>query len=342
MDLLKLIQSFAQDCVAKTPVIVLGSGASAAYGIPGMGALGEHLTRSTLPLGLGFKDLEGWTNFCDQLSHTDLESALTEISFTDLVTQHIVCVTWEFLNAADVAIFEKVVANRQMLSLTKLFGHLFRSTARDIQVVTPNYDRIAEYAAEAGGFSAFNGFTYGMLGQRAHAPIPIIYNGRNRSRTVNVWKVHGSFGWFHDENGIVVALPPMLKVPIGMTPVIVTPGIEKYRRTHDEPFRTTMQSADTAIRSAAAFLSIGYGFNDAHLQPLLVERCHAASVPLVLITKEISSKAHEFFNSGKCQRYLAMEEASSGTKLFSNEHPNGIELAGLPYWQLNEFLSLIM
>lgn len=341
MDLLKLIQCYAQDCISKIPVIVLGSGASAAHGIPGMWPLGEHLIHSTLPIGLSATDIEGWNAFCTILPTTDLESALTNITLTTNITEHIVSTTWNFLNAFDISIFEKTIANRQLLPLTKLFEHLLRSTANVIQVVTPNYDRIAEYAAEAGGYSVFTGFTYGMLGHPAQTPHPKIFNGSKPCRTVNIWKVHGSFGWFRDENGLVVALPPMPNVPSNMTPVIITPGIEKYRRTHDQPYRTTMQCADTAIRAASAFFSIGYGFNDEHLQPLLFERCNA-NIPIVLITKQISPKAHQYFNSGKCHRYLALEETASGTRLFSNEIPQGVELIGAPYWQLDNFLSLIM
>lgn len=341
MDLLKLVQAFSQDCVAKLPVLVLGSGASAPHGVPGMGPLGQHLIDSQLPSGLNDKDVQGWEAFCTKLPTTDLESALTEVALTETVTQHIVLTTWRFLNAVDIRIFEQVVANRQLLPLTRLYQHLFRSTAREIQVVTPNYDRIAEYAAEAAGYCAYTGFNFGMLGHRAQQSTPKVYIAGRQTRTVNVWKVHGSFGWFRDQAGVVVSLPPMSTAPAGMEPVIVTPGIDKYRRTHGEPFRTTMHNADAAIGAAAAFLCVGYGFNDEHLQPLLVERCNADNVPLVLLTRGISPKAHEFFKSERCQHYLALEESESGTRVFSNEDPDGQELAGKSFWQLGEFLSLI-
>lgn len=342
MDLLKFTQSFAQECIGKLPLIVLGSGASVPYGLPGMGSLGEHLAASQLPPGMTDKDISGWTEFCATLPQTDLESALTEVSLTEAVTQHIVSTTWKFLSAADVRVFEQVVANRQSLPLTRLYQHLFQSTAQDIQVVTPNYDRIAEYAAEAGGYCAYTGFSFGLLGHRAQNYVPKIFSGGKQIRTVNVWKVHGSFSWFRDQHGVVVSLPPMAAPPAGMEPVIVTPGIDKYRRTHGEPFRTLMQNADAAIRTAAAFLCVGYGFNDEHLQPLLVERCDSDSAPLVLMTKEISEKAHEFFKSGKCRKYLALEESLAGTRVFSNDIPDGQEIQGRSFWQLPEFLSLIM
>lgn len=60
MDYLKLVASLAQECVRNAPVIVLGSGASAAHGIPGMKLLGEKLVASTPPRGAQDRDLTSW------------------------------------------------------------------------------------------------------------------------------------------------------------------------------------------------------------------------------------------------------------------------------------------
>jgi len=103
-----------------------------------------------------------------------------------------------------------------------------------------------------------------------------------------------------------------------------------------------MTQADDAVRSAGAYFCAGYGFNDQHLQSLLVERCHTKGVPLVLITRTISDKAHEFFRSGKCPRFMAMERSGSATRIFCSEAPAGVEIPNSEYWQLSEFLKLIM
>jgi hypothetical protein len=39
----KTVLELAQECISKAPVLILGSGASAAYGIPGMPQLKNHL-----------------------------------------------------------------------------------------------------------------------------------------------------------------------------------------------------------------------------------------------------------------------------------------------------------
>lgn len=342
MNSMEAMQSHVQDCVSKLPVIVLGSGASAAHGIPGMGPLGLHLAASSLPAQCeADPHLAGWTEFLNKVQKMDLESALTGVNVTPDVLGHIVHTTWSFLNAADLQIFEQVLGNRRLLPLSRLFQHLLRSTTTELQVVTPNYDRIAEYAAEAAGYGAYTGFTFGLFGTRA-VDVPRIHVGNRPARAVNVWKVHGSLGWFTGADGQIISLPPLATVPHGFAPVIVTPGTEKYRRTHDEPFRSAMHSADRAVARANAFLCVGYGFNDDHLQPLMMERCTRPDVPLVLITKQISATAHAFLKSGRCSRYIALEESDNGTRMFSHESPDGVELTGDSFWRLDRFLSLVI
>ena len=341
MNEMESMQSLLQDCVGKLPVIVLGSGASAAHGIPSMDPLGMHLAASILPASCNTEaHLMGWRDFLDKVQKMDLESALTSVNVTPEVLEHIVHTTWKFLNAADFRIFEQLLIDRRFLPLTQLFQHLLRSTATELQVVTPNYDRLAEYAAEAAGFCSYTGFSFSIFGTRA-VDVPRIQVGRRLARTVNVWKVHGSLGWFSGRDGSIVALPPLEAIPSGFNPVIVTPGTEKYRRTHEEPFRSAMHRADDAVARANAFLCIGYGFNDDHLQPLMMERCTRPEVPLVLITKEISITAHRFLKSGRCSRYVALEESPNGTRMFSHEVPEGLELANNSYWRLDQFLPLV-
>lgn len=208
MDEMESMQLLIQDCIGKLPVILLGSGASVAHGIPGMGPLGKHLASSILPAPCQSEPhLTGWRDFLDKVQKMDLESALTGVNVTPEVLEHIVHATWKFLNAADFQVFEQVLTDRRLLPLSQLFQHMLRSTAMELQVVTPNYDRLAEYAAEAAGYSAYTGFTFSMFGSRA-VDLPRIHVGRRQARTVNVWKVHGSLGWFSGRDGSIVALPP--------------------------------------------------------------------------------------------------------------------------------------
>ncbi len=338
----KSLLAIAQECISRAPVIILGSGASAAYGIPGMPQLKDHLLGVACPKTAKSDDEAKWGEFQTKLNTTDLEAALDEARLPEYLTALIAKSTWDFLAPFDHQVFERAIIDHDLFPLTKLFLHLFNSTQNDIHVVTPNYDRIAEYAADAGKLVHYTGFYYGHIRARASNGRPRVHVGNSAARTVNIWKVHGSFDWFRDGDGIVVGLPVSNSRPANVSPVIVTPGIEKFRLTHDEPFHSIKLEADRALQNADAYLCIGYGFNDTHLQTTLVERCRGKNVPLVLLTKTISATAKAFLNSGKCGKYLAVEESPSGCRIYSTEFPAGEEVAGDPTWQLGEFLKLVI
>lgn len=339
---LELAHEIAQECISKAPVIILGSGASAAYGIPGMPALKDHLLQAKLPVESSTEDVATWKLFTETLQKVDLETALTEIRLSDQMTRHVVVTTWEFLAPYDAKVFDEFVADRAMFPLSRLYQHLFKSTHQEINVVTPNYDLLAEYAAEAAELCHYTGFGYGHLRLRAKDNVPRIHYGKTPARTVNIWKVHGSFDWFRDNAGVVMALPSSGRRPVTAEPVIVTPGIEKYRLTHDEPFLSIKQGADSALQSARAYLCVGYGFNDPHMQTKLVERCRAEPVPLVLITKYISDAAKKFLKTGGCRMYMALEEHKDGCMLYSTDYPDGVEIPKSHFWRLENFLSMVI
>lgn len=334
------IQELAQQVVSKAPVIVLGSGASAAHGVPGMWKLGEHLRK--IPVAAAWKadEIAEWKVFCEAIDYgIDLEAALGKARLSDRQTDEVVRSTRAFLLPSDLAAFNAVLANRQTLPLSRLYQHLFASTHRTIEVVTTNYDRIGEYAADAAGYSHFTGFEYGHLQNRAKDPTLRMVHGNQPARTVCVWKVHGSLDWFRDEHGQVIAARACLDTPPSYTPVMVTPGIDKYRITHGEPFRTISTCADDALENARAYLCVGYGFNDEHVQPKLYERCEGSPTPLLIITKELTPTAKEFLGRCRYKNYLALEECPGGTRAFYNEEPKGIEIPGPSVWQFAAFLE---
>lgn len=307
-----------------------------------MPALKTHLLATAVPNDATPNDIVDWEKLKVRLAVVDLETALTDVRISDAMTRQVVVSTWDFLAPYDVLAFQKLVENRNLFPLTSLYRHLFSSIHHEVNVVTPNYDLLAEYAADAGEMCHYTGFGYGHLRLRARTHPPRVHLGGSLARTVNIWKVHGSFDWFRDKAGVVMALPNTGKRPPHAEPVIVTPGIEKYRLTHDEPFLSIKQGADLALQSARAYFCIGYGFNDPHMQTKLVERCRTEPVPLVLITKEITETAKAFLKSGQCKRYMAIEECDSGCRMYSTEHPDGIEIPNYGFWSLDQFLTMVI
>ncbi|GHC49865.1 SIR2 family protein [Roseibacillus persicicus] len=337
----EILNNRAQACIAATPVIVLGSGASIAAGIPGMGELREHLLSLAVPPALDESEAGLWQKFRNTLENTDLESALQQVNLPEGVDDRVVRATWDFLHPFDLEALRKLLIQRSPYPLTQLFQHLLRSTNREIDVVTPNYDRMAEYAADLGGFYHETGFSYAHLRKPLGDKRQIVRIAGIDQSKVNIWKVHGSFDWFKDQHGIIQALPISYPCPDGWTPAIVTPGLQKYRRVYDEPFLSIKAASDRAFSNAGGFFCSGFGFNDEHIQTKLKERCRSKKVPLVLITHGLTPAAQSFFQDEFCQEYLAVVAAPEGCRIFCPEFPEGEIVSEGEFWQLETFLTLI-
>lgn len=328
----------AQDYYGKAPLIVLGSGASAAHGLSGMGALAVHLINHTDILGLSPTDEACWDQFCKLLtSGVDLESALYQVSVSEELTVKVIKATWSLINSEDVRTFRNCLQDRTIFPLGRLITHMFRSSLSKINIVTTNYDRLAEYACEQERLHHYTGFTHGFFRQLAQPDEIEI------GRKVNIWKVHGSLDWFKSPMDDIVALSNIDGIPDNYEPQIVTPGTQKYHRTHLEPYRSIINNADDAITRAGSYLCIGYGFNDEHIQPKLIAKCIRQNTPITIITYALSGAARQHILDGKVQNYLAIERGSTDDQsvVYSS-------LEKAPFtvnkniWSLEGYLKLIM
>ncbi len=336
MDTLETVIQLAQKCLQESPVIVLGSGHSAAYGISGMGGLKSHLLANVKP-GPTTQEQEAWNGLKVALQTDDLETALQKVAIPASLLADVIHQTRGLILSEDLAVFERIATGETTPALVRLYRHLFNSTNHSLSVVTTNYDRIAEYAADLAHFCHYTGFTGHHLGF-----FDSVDDARRRlinGRLVEVWKVHGSLDWFADSRGVVIALPGRIEPPKGLTPLLVTPGSTKYEATHQEPFRSIMHHADAALVSGRSYLCVGYGFNDIHIQPKLVERVRHQSTPLVILARTLTNSARTFVAESCKSSFLAFERADTATRVYSQEHPEGIELPSTSLWQLDRFLD---
>ncbi|MCP2226810.1 hypothetical protein OKW12_002223 [Pseudomonas silensiensis] len=331
-------QKQAQEYYGRAPLIILGSGASAAHGMSGMWALANHLVVHTDISGLSKAEIEVWAKFCQVLTDgVDLESALHKVAVTEELTSRIIKATWSLINAEDIQIFNDSLQNQTMFPLSRLLRHMFKSSLAKLNIVTTNYDRLAEYACDQERLHHYTGFTHGFFRQLA-AP-----NEIDSARRVNIWKVHGSLDWFKSPLEDIVALSNIQGIPVNYKPEIVTPGTQKYQTTHLEPYRSIINNADQAITAANSYLCIGYGFNDEHIQPKLMVKCLRQNTPITIITYKLSEAAKKLILDGKAQNYLAIERGATDDQsiVYSSldETPVTVEKN---IWSLEGYLSLIM
>jgi hypothetical protein len=327
----------AQHFLKERPVIVLGTGATIPHGLPSMRVLAESLlnTIDDNPLG--------WQEFAKRLDVTkDLERALHQINLPQETIEQLVKATWQIMTSKDLAFYQQLIRGGVPFPLAELFRYLLRTVEAHVKVVTTNYDRLAEYAANYADAYASTGATPGWL--QRFVPVAVTkerppspgFEGR-----VTVLKVHGSLDWFRDSTGDVIAVPLLPTIPLDLHPLIVTPGIVKYREVHKDPFRTVMSAADTVLREASCVVCVGYGFNDEHVQPVLINRVMKDDVPLVIVTKELTKQTRYAFLDNPPKQFLFLEEAQDGTRVYLPEHPGGALLKGASVWQLSGFVSLL-
>lgn len=336
-NIIEIISKQAQSYYKEMPVIILGSGASAAHGISGMHPLSQFIVKSVDVTDCNAADMAAWDVFCGLLlDGVDLESALHQVALSPNTTQKIISATWNFLAPQDRNVFDKSLNDSNYFPLGRLLKHMLRSTVPSLNIITPNYDRLAEYSCEQEGIHHFSGFSHGYRGHLSAKDY------LKCARQVNIWKVHGSLSWFINAQGIICSLGNIERIPEGLDPLIVTPGVAKYRSTHRDPYKTIIHMSDDVLEKAKSYLCIGFGFNDEHIQEKLVNRCAKGDASVIVITHKLSDSAKKFLlNNAK--NYLAIEAGQDGSSsiIYSSSLLIAEEV-NLPYWQLNQFLTLII
>lgn len=339
--IIEKIATIAQGCVQQHPVVILGSGASVAHGLRGMGDLAHYLQDHIKP-DEG-EETDAWLLIRAALANDDgLEEALLKTAAPLSLVEKVVALTWQAIAEDDLALMSRAACGQEQFSLSTFLQGMFKSTHMVTNIVTPNYDRVAEYATDIAGFFHATGFVPGIIRNREGGDPVSMRRGAHAARTVRIWKVHGSLDWFADNAGRVVSLPFSESLPVGFKPLIVTPGVSKYERTHDEPFRSAIQGADRALEQAASFLCVGYGFRDRHIQPKIVEKCRQRNVPIVILARTLTDEAKGFLADSAGQAYMALERDGEGSRVFLPEHPDGISIAQPDLWKFDHFNKIAL
>lgn len=317
-----------QKSVINTPLILVGSGASAPHGLPSMNVLGHHLIAQ---LGGKYHGTPCWDIFEENIADgQDLETALTGIELTAEVLEDIRCETWNLISSKDLELFAQLLFSHKTLPLTRILKKFYQTHPRRIDIITTNYDRLVEYACDL-----------------AEIPVMVGFNGQYLKRfsgsfsnkdAVNLLKVHGSLDVFRDAHGGVVSTSMLSELPPGLVPELITPGSSKYAAIlHGTP-RELLLVADERIKQARSFLCIGYGFNDSQIQEGILTRIRSG-IPLVSITKKVSdSAAHLLANNA--QSYITIQQGPDPdkTEVCINR---SIEVLDGEFWTIDGFMSII-
>ena len=292
--------SYVQSIFQRGLVVVVGSGASCALGLPGMQALATYLVAevparaSDLPP----ESMASWRLVAEALDAGEsLEETLLTISVPDDLALVVTEAIADCVLAAEQHAIADILTDASISAFGRLLLFALQATPA-LDVVTTNYDRLVEVHAARAGVrvdSSFYGHTVGRFDpalSREELLQVQRTSVRGRKNTVvqrahvKLSKPHGSLDWYSREGQHYRS-----DLPIGGARRIVAPGGNKYRLGYEVPFDAHRTRANDSIDKASALLFIGYGFNDDHLQTHIVDRI--PQVPTVIVSKELTDQARE-------------------------------------------------
>ena len=200
-----------------------------------------------------------------------------------------------------------------------------------MNVVSTNYDRILEYVWGYNGLHYTDGFDQHELAEFDE-------NKFQNKEIINLMKVHGSLDWFDVDNAV-----RKLNTDFGYDPVMIPPGKNKYRTTHNSPYRELMQKSDDAIKMASSFLVVGFGFNDEHITPLVSKKTKQGA-PIVVVTMKVTPTTEKELEKAKKVIYIeadAVNDCKSRIRIVENGTVISDTVENGEFWMLNKFMDIL-
>ncbi len=294
-------------------VTVIGSGLSSAQGISGMGPLADHLIKA-IPKRAPKALMQNWGAIANELkAGQGLEAALLRHPPQADLEELIVRETASLIRQDEAQVIRNVVSNGDMLPLTRLLQHYPKSPSQ-IDIITPNYDRLIEFAAEDAGLGVDTMFVGSALGR--HDPqassLSFVKVLRPTKKTVRkimapriaLRKPHGSLDWCMRNDKPMRAAAEYID-----TPLIITPGLNKYQHGYNVPFDKHREKANACIDKCSRFLVLGYGFNDDHLETHLSPAIREGR-PTIIVSRTLSTTAVRIVQ--EAPDVLALEYGKNG------------------------------
>lgn len=269
-----------------------------------------------------------------------LEAALDEVPADSPLIPGIVAIAAEVIETAEQEAFRALIGGKRF-ALSELIPDLVFGGRCDI--VTTNYDRLIELATELAGFFLDTGFVGGHFGRcdaaLSHEVLrsgilkrPKSYLMRYRTH-VRLSKPHGSLDWYLRDH-----VPIRSPYRLDLQRLMITPGGNKFRRGYDRPFDEHREVANRAIDAAARFLTIGYGFNDEHLQTHLEPRIRIGA-PCLIVTRTLTPAAKTLLEEAPA--VMALEsDGAGGTRIHDGQVVSVVD--GAELWQLDNFIDEVL
>jgi hypothetical protein len=325
---------FVQKLFTDGLALVVGSGLSAAEGIPGMPELALYLNAASRELT--GTDAAEWGHIKTLLDAGEgLEAALLKQPPSNSLETWIAHKTCALLLPKEREVIGAVLRGEHALRLTGFLERVLKPPS-GLPILTPNYDRLIEVACESAGFHVdttavgqYAGtFDYKRSCMGSCRGITV----RARTTVLDhfpraiVLKPHGSLDWYESGSGA-----RRCSLDVDVERLIITPGINKYRAGYNEPFDKHRDLANEHIDRAGRLLIVGYGFNDDHLQTHLEKRIRDGT-PTLILNKSAGTRVQKLAEESPLCVCVSQLPGECGAVV--THRGNGFEHRGLDLWDL--------
>ncbi|OPG16959.1 SIR2 family protein [Ferroacidibacillus organovorans] len=310
------------------PIVLVGTGLSMSMGLPGMPELLTHL-RQTIPdvFSGDTATLAQWASCLELIDKHGFEGGLGRVHLSDNLLKAVIQEAVRLVRPSDQKFGHSLaIGERTEFPFARLLKHLVQSLSpsnQTLDVVTPNYDHLVEYACDLIQVSYQTGFQGGFIkrfdptsfDEHYYIPGPPLKNRPSYRQVprVRLLKPHGSLYWRRFGSAVVET---QIDIDSGES-IIITPGSTKYEASlTDSVMNRHRELANQCILRAESVLVIGYGFNDDHLQTVLYDRIKDGMECLVL-TKVLSEQGRQWIKSFPNMIALEQGENDSTTRWYA-------------------------
>lgn len=284
------------------PKLIIGTGLSVIYGVPGMKELSEYLHKHINELReKDVKDM--WNKHYPNIQKNGLEAGLSNLIPEESVLVDVIKpMTANFILESEEKLHNEILNRDTGFSrLLKYLSGTVSINRRVIDIMTPNYDRIIELVCDKNGLGVITGFSgniYGKFNKNLLKQPADTYNLKNTT-WVRMFKPHGSLNWINENGQVYLTNNSEVLREKKEHIEIVTPGNSKYRvgltnntfRCMREEFNELLNPEDNY-----SLLIYGYGFNDDHFDTALFDSFQknvlilARDVKIEIINKALERK----------------------------------------------------
>jgi hypothetical protein len=330
----------------------------------GMDALSEEL-HSKVP-GRITKDSTAkkqWEKVDEKLQNkVNLEDALNEVN-NRFLKDTVIQITGDFMAGLDHKYKLKILNGEVDIPIEYFLQKLFNGLPEYdpvLDIITPNYDLLLEHCCDKLEIPYINGFWGGIRkNQNSEEAVQQMVYVKNITRGkkilevkrvrkhIRLHKVHGSLNWFKfkkkgcffEDNSLVYEI---LSDHILLERHIITPGDTKYQET----FLKTIDffvNATQAIAEGQAFVFVGYGFNDDHIQKKIENKLVENKKAGIIITKVLSRKADNLLK--KSDKLWAVYQNKEGddnkneynTQIYNYQYKKPLVIENSSIWDIRYF-----